>query len=151
MDMFSIHPYPENSSVSPLRRHPHSRSIGVADYDKLVALLERAFGRAMPIVYGELGIETVVPQPERRLYTGTEPASTRPVGGLRQGRDYAQAIELAACQPLVVMILLFHVSDERRLAGLQSGVYYADGTPKASLPIVERTAQAAARGKLQCR
>ncbi len=43
MDMFSIHPYPENSSIPPTFEHPQSTSIGLADYDKLVALLGTAF------------------------------------------------------------------------------------------------------------
>jgi hypothetical protein len=30
------------------------------------------------------------------------------------------------------MLFLFHVQDETRLEGLQSGTRYADGTPKSS-------------------
>jgi hypothetical protein len=41
-------------------------------------------------------------------------------------------------------MLLFHSHDEPSLIGFQSGVYYVDGTPKASLPVV-RTAILAAR------
>ena len=36
MDMFSIHPYPENSSIPPGFAHPNTTSIGLADYDKLI-------------------------------------------------------------------------------------------------------------------
>ena len=43
-DLFSIHPYPANSSIPPTARDPHSTSIGIADYPKLVWLLTRAFG-----------------------------------------------------------------------------------------------------------
>ena len=45
MDMFSIHPYPENSSIPPTFEHPQSTSIGLADYDKLVALARRRLRR----------------------------------------------------------------------------------------------------------
>ena len=58
LDMFSIHPYPANSSVLPTAAHPHSTAIGIADYDRLVALLKDAFGHPVPIVYGEYGVET---------------------------------------------------------------------------------------------
>ena len=43
------------------------------------------------------------------------------------------------------MLLFFHVIDETRPRGLQTGVYYADGTPKPSLaPIVAASRQDAA-------
>jgi hypothetical protein len=62
--------------------------------------------------------------------------TTKPVGELRQGAYYTRAIEIAACQPTVKALLLFHVSDEPELDRWQSGIYYADDTPKASLPLV---------------
>ena len=55
-----------------------------------------------------------------------------------QARYYRQAIELAACQKNVRELDFFHVIDERQLAGLQSGLYYADGTPKPSVQAVDR-------------
>jgi hypothetical protein len=45
-------------------------------------------------------------------------------------------------------VLLFHSHDEYGRLGWQSGLYYADGTPKASLPIVRDTLDAIASGKL---
>ena len=45
---------------------------------------------------------------------------------------------MAACQPTVTAILIFHVSDESNLDRWQSGVFYADDTPKSSLPVVQR-------------
>ena len=45
----------------------------------------------------------------------------------------------------MIGILLFHSQDEAALASWQSGVYYADGTPKTSLYAV-RDALARARG-----
>jgi hypothetical protein len=151
LDMFALHPYPEDSSIPPTFAHPRTSSIGLADYGKLVPLLEQAFGKAPPIVYGEYGIETTVPPDAQQAYTGTEPPTTKPVDPATQERYYVQAIHMAVCQPLVKMLLLFHVSDEPRLEGLQSGVFYADGQPKASLGGVARAARAAADGKLQCR
>src|SRR5512132_311 len=43
MDAFAFHPYPESSSTGPAFAHPNSSAIGLADYDKLVALLGQAF------------------------------------------------------------------------------------------------------------
>ena len=67
MDAFVIHPYADNSSQSPSTAHPSTTSIGVADYGKLVALLGEAFdgtaqaGSAVPIFYGEFGVESQIP------------------------------------------------------------------------------------------
>ena len=143
MDGFAFHPYEDNSSVAPLTgAHPNSTTIAVADYDKLVALLGEAFdgtaqrGSTLPILYDEFGVETQIPPAKAELYTGTEPATTKPVDEATQARYYRQALALAFCQPNVRGIFLFHAVDEPTLARWQSGVYYADGTPKASLGAV---------------
>jgi hypothetical protein len=148
-DLFALHPYPESYSIPPTFAHPKSTSIGLADYDKLTKLLKSAFGEAPPIVYGEYGIETTIPADQARAYTGSEPI--QPVDAATQAEDYLEAMQLATCQPLVRMLLFFHVSDESRLEGLQSGVFYADGQPKPSLDRVARAARGAADGKLKCR
>ena len=90
-----------------------------------------AFGRELPVLYSELGVETTVPAGKAALYEGSEPAST--VDEATQADYYRRAIELAACQEGVAGLLLFHSQDEPSLAGFQSGVHYVDGTPKASL------------------
>jgi hypothetical protein len=150
MDLFSIHPYPPDSSVPPTVAHPHSTTIGIADYGKLVALLTHAFGRPPPIVYGEYGINTLIPPRERRLYSGKRPATIDPVSAWRQAADYIEAMRLAACQPLVRMLLFFHVTDESRLSGLQSGLFYANNTPKPSLEPVSVWANAVEQGTAGC-
>ncbi|HWI07740.1 MAG TPA: hypothetical protein VNT54_09525, partial [Solirubrobacteraceae bacterium] len=123
----------------------------LADYGKLVALLAEAFdgtgqrGSTLPILYDEFGVESVIPASKSALYTGTEPAATRPVDEATQAAHYRRALQLAYCQPNVVGLLLFHSHDEPARSGWQSGVLYVDGTPKASLPAV-RDALAATRG-----
>jgi hypothetical protein len=150
MDMLSIHPYGESPRIPPTLRHPHSTSISIADYAKLVRLLGRAFGgtpqpgRDLPIVYGEYGAETTIPPAKRGLYIGTEPVAT--VDEATQARYHVEAIRLAACQPTVRMLLFFHVVDESQLEGLQSGLRYADGSPKSSLAAVKEAA-----GSPRCR
>jgi hypothetical protein len=135
MDMFSIHVYGESPRVPPTLRHPHTTSIGIADYATLVALLDRAFGGKLPIVYGEYGVETTVPAAKSADYTGREVVAA--VDTATQARYYRRAIALARCQPRVRMLIFFHVIDEQPLTGLQSGLYYADGTPKPSARAVE--------------
>src|ERR687898_1904102 len=144
MDALAIHVYGDNSSIAPTVAHPLSTSIGVADYHKLVGLLAGAFdgtgqrGSTLPILYGEYGVETEIPASKASLYTGTEPATTKPVSEDVQATYYRQALSLAFCQPTVVGMLLFLSRDERARAAWQSGVHYVDGTPKTSRARVKR-------------
>jgi len=133
MDGFAFHPYPASSSVPPDRpTDPKSSSILMGDYEeKLLPALRAAFGRDLPVLYSELGVETAIPPAKSPAYQGEEPG--RPVDEATQADYYRRAIELAACQKGVAGLLLFHSHDEPALTGFQSGVYYADGTPKASL------------------
>ncbi|HET7130527.1 MAG TPA: hypothetical protein VFJ93_15780 [Gaiellaceae bacterium] len=141
MDKFSIHVYGETPKIGPSFRHPQTTSIGIADYRKLVSLLGRAFdgtaqkGSKLPIIYGEYGVETTVPGGD---YIGKEIVPA--VDPETQARFYRNAIELAACQKNVEALDFFHVIDEKKLAGLQSGLYYVGGAAKPSAEAVKRTA-----------
>src|SRR5256714_9343970 len=152
MDELAFHPYGDNSSQPPDFQHPSSTSIGLGDYGKLVALLGAAFdgtaqaGSTLPVVYDEYGVETQIPAAKARFYTGREPTTTKPTDPATQGAYYAQAIALVFCQPNVRGIFLFHSVDETALDRWQSGLYYADGTPKASLAPTRAAVQAARRG-----
>jgi hypothetical protein len=144
MDVFAAHVYADNSSVAPTVAHPLDTSIGVADYDKLVGLLGGAFdgtaqpGSSLPILYGEYGVESEIPPSKASLYTGNEPATTKPVSEATQAEYYRQALALSFCQPNVVGMLLFLSRDERARATWQSGIHYVDGTPKTSKARVKR-------------
>ncbi|HVM68722.1 MAG TPA: hypothetical protein VM204_02675 [Gaiellaceae bacterium] len=151
MDAFAFHPYAANSSTPPDARPADPDHLGLNDYERLVGLLAEAFdgtaqpGSTLPILYDEFGVESIIPPAKASLYSGTEPATTRPVDEATQASFYRRALQLAYCQPNVVGLLLFHTHDEPQLATWQSGVYYADGSPKASLGPV-RDALAATRG-----
>ena len=90
-------------------------------------------GATLPIFYDEYGVETRIPAPKARLYTGKEGARTKPVDEATQAAYYREALELAFCQPNVAALLFFHVVDEPQLDRWQSGLYFAGGTPKPSL------------------
>jgi hypothetical protein len=154
MDGLAIHPYGENSSIPPTFAHPNSTSIGIADYSKLVGLLGTAFdgtaqpGSTLPILYAEYGVETTIPTGKASLYSGAEPTTTRPVDESKQAATYEEALELAFCQPTVAGFFVFHAQDETALASWQSGVLYADGTPKASHPLVRDSLERARTGSI---
>jgi hypothetical protein len=153
MDAFAFHPYEDNSSLPPATTlHPRSTTVSIADYGKLVALLGQAFdgtaqaGSQVPIVYDEFGVQTQVPAEKAALYTDTEPSLTKPVDEPTQAAYYRQAVQLAFCEPTVEGLFLFHSVDETDLGAWQSGLYYADGTPKASLPATRLALQQSRRG-----
>ena len=154
MDMFAFHPYGESSRIAPTLRHPRSTTIGLADYDKLVRLLGRAFdgtpqpGSRLPIVYDEYGVQSQIPQPKLPVYKNLTVASGRDaVSEALQASYYQQAILMAACQPTVKGFLIFHVTDEDDLDRWQSGLYYADDTPKSTLEHVRHAIETAPKVK----
>ncbi len=156
MDGFSFHPYGENSSTPPTLAHVSGTALGLADYPQLLALLGRAFngtaqkGSSLPIVYDEYGVDSQIPDAKRSFYGGTEPATTKPVSEGVQAAYYDEALQLAACQPTVRGFLIFHVTDETDHNRWQSGVYYADGTPKSSRALVKSAMNAVRAGAYEC-
>jgi len=148
MDGFAFHPYEDNSSVAPASgTHANSTTIALADYDKLVASLGEAFGDyEMPIWYDEFGVESLIPAEKAALYSAVEPATTKPVDETTQAAYYREALQLAFCQPNVRGLFLFHTADEKDLTAWQSGVYYADDTPKTSLKSVRTSLEQSRRG-----
>jgi len=155
MDMFAIHPYLIPSLLPPSFAHPRTTTIGIGDYPKLVRLLTRAFagtgqrGETLPIVYDEFGYQSQIPRAKQRFYNHIHaPAAKDAIPESLQAAYYRQAFALAACQPTVAGVLIFHVIDERDARAWQSGLYYSDGTPKASLAPVRTAALAAQNGTL---
>jgi hypothetical protein len=139
MDAFAHHPYLDNSKTPPDFAHPRSTTISLADYEKLVGLLGLAFddtaqkGSDLPILYTEFGVQTEIPEEKRGVYTNLDsPAATDAVPESTQAEYYRRAFELACSQPTVEGMYVFHIWDEPDLLGWQSGLYYADQTPKSS-------------------
>ena len=139
MDAFAHHPYLEDSKTPVDATHPRSTTISLADYPKLVSLLGEAFdgtaqlGSDVPILYTEFGVQTTIPPEKRSEYTNLDaPVAADAVSEETQARYYRAAFELACRQPTVEGMYIFHVWDEPDLLGWQSGLYYADQTPKTS-------------------
>jgi hypothetical protein len=155
MDAFSIHPYMRTSDLPPTDTHAASTTITIGDYPKLAALLTHAFagtpqrGRDLPIYYTEFGVQTRIPAEHRHAYTDLKsPGAADAVTPQTQARYYRLALELAACQPTVKGLFVFHTFDESDLAGWQSGLYYADQKPKPSLPAFQIAAASARNARL---
>jgi hypothetical protein len=146
MDAFAFHPYLEHANLPPTYKHYSPRIITIADYGRLISVLGRAFdgtgqkGSKIPIVYAEFGVESRIPEALLPAYTGTEPATTRPVSESTQAKFYAKAMQMAACQPTVTTFFVFRLIDEQPRGGWQSGLFYFNGSPKASLEPVSLAA-----------
>jgi hypothetical protein len=154
MDVFAIHPYLVRSSLPPTQTNMGT-SIGIADYDKLVGLLGRAFdgtvqkGSKLSVAYTEFGVQTKIPKSAQGPYTNLQsPLGEDAVSEDTQATYYRQALELAACQPTVIGVFFFHLFDEADLNRWQSGLYYADTKPKSSLAAIGEAAVKAREGKL---
>jgi hypothetical protein len=154
MDAFAIHPYMLTSKVPPTVSHPKTTQITLADYPKLVTLLDEAFrgtpqrGRTLPILYTEFGVQTTIPQNKLAAYEAAGATEALRVSPELQAAYYPRALALAFCQPTVKGLFIFHTFDEFSLDGWQSGLYYADHTAKASLPLFRRTVQDLRHGRL---
>jgi polysaccharide biosynthesis protein PslG len=145
MDGLAFHPYMQASRIPPTAAHPQNTSITIADYPKLVALLTEAFhgtaqpGARLPIYYTEFGVQTRVPAPKLRFYVDRDsPERTDAVSFALQAAYYRKVLALAYCQPTVRGLFVFHTFDEPGLGGWQSGLYFADRTPKPSLAAFKR-------------
>jgi hypothetical protein len=174
MDTVGYHPYATAASERPWRKHIASKTIAQGDWNKLMHNVFLAFdGTAQPIPgeedvriwYTESGYQTAVDQGKESAYTGTENVATIPddAGGEPETPAPAEtsdapdqrtqaldAIRLAACQPFVGAYFNFLLADEARLAGWQSGPYWADLTPKDSAPGFAQAIAQATSGAVDC-
>jgi hypothetical protein len=133
-------------------------TISEGDYGKLMAALKAAFRRtAQPIPaatghvriwYLETGFQTSVDPTKAPLYQGTENVSV--LSPAVQAQQLTAAIKLAYCQPAVQALFNFELADDPALSGWQSGLLWADWTPKPSYATVRAVALAADAGTLRC-
>ncbi len=156
-DTVGHHVYGFTASERPWRKHIGSTILSEGDWNKLMYNLWLAFdGTAQPIPgaggvgiwYMEGGSQTAIDIGKEAVYTGAEnvavvpdyaggepdaPAPTDTTPAPDQHTQIRDSIRLAACQPYVRAYFNFLLVDEPRLAGWQSGAFWADLTPKDSL------------------
>jgi hypothetical protein len=170
-DTVGHNPYPTANTERPWARHTNSKTIGEGDYDRLMSVLDQAFGGTgqpvpgqgrVSIWYMEQGFQTAVDPAETGLYHGTEtdrlplPAwvaravssATGPAPD--QATQLTDALNLAYCQPAVAAFFNFELADESDLAGWQSGLLWADLTPKPSYLPFKAAVRNVAAGRVDC-
>jgi hypothetical protein len=153
MDGFDFHPYPIPQSLPFATGYADERSASVSNLPRLYQAFYAAFngtpqrtigpqrGGRLPVSLNETGVQT--DSYGKPGYTGTEVSATGAGGVLDQYATeqyqagwYRQMLDLVACDPNVAVVNLFHLVDEASLAGWQSGLYFADRTPKRSAQVV---------------
>jgi hypothetical protein len=171
LDTIGHNPYPASSAERPWTRHPGTM-IGEGDYDKLMSVLQEAFGgTAQPlpgqgrvtIWYMEQGFQTTIDASKSPFYRGTEtdrqllpPWIARTTAGNSDGlapdqaTQLTDALQLAYCQPAVGAFFNFELADEASLAGWQSGLLWADLTPKPSYQPFKAAVKTVAAGHVDC-
>jgi hypothetical protein len=170
-DTVGHNPYPVTNAERPWAQHPGSTTIGEGDYAKLMSVLQEAFGgTAQPlpgqgrvtIWYMEQGFQTTIDPSKSAFYRGTEtdpqlvpPWLARTSAGTDglapdQVTQLRDALQLAYCQPAVGAFFNFELADETSLAGWQSGLLWADLTPKPSYGPFKAAVRAVAARRVDC-
>jgi hypothetical protein len=172
LDTVGHNPYPATNAEPPWTRHTNSKVIGEGDYDRLMTVLQESFGGTgqpvpgegrVSIWYMEQGFQTTVDPAKSSLYQGTEnerqllsplaqvDANANGGGAAPdQATQLADALDLAYCQPGVAAFFNFELADETDLAGWQSGLLWADGTPKPSYQPFKTAVRTVAARQVDC-
>lgn len=149
--------YPDTSTELPTAQHSGSESIGEGDYATLMQVLNDAFGgtgqptpghHGVTIWYLEDGFQSSIDPSKESLYSGQENVPV--VDPQTQATQLTNALELAYCQPAVGAFFNFELADETDLAGWQSGVLWADGTPKPAFAAFASAIAAVRAGRVDC-
>lgn len=146
------------SSSEPVSKRHAGGTISQGDYAKLLSSIKAAFRRtAQPLAsatgrvriwYLETGFQTSVDAAKLGLYQGRENVNI--LSPAAQAQQLNAAIKLAYCQPAVEALFNFQLADDPALSGWQSGLLWADWTPKPSYTSVRDVALAANARTLRC-
>ncbi|MGZ8694400.1 MAG: hypothetical protein ACXWYS_03060, partial [Gaiellaceae bacterium] len=177
-DTVAHHIYGDSPGERPWRTHPFSKRVGEGDLNKLVTGLQEAFagtGQPVPgrpagartaqVWYMEAGYETVPDESKRFLYFNEEtsaalpdalpdPLWTVPPAATSTAPDQAtqlrDAVRFAYCQPYVGAFFNFLLRDQDDLVTWQSGLLWADRTPKDSYGAFRDTIHEVATNAVDC-
>jgi len=171
-DTLAHAPRPLTSAERPWTKHGTSGPVGEGDYATLVGVLAEAFGgTAQPVPgqsvvriwYVDDGFQTRPDPAKARLYRGKETdASALPAWSPRAATDAAigpapdqstqlvDAVRLAYCEPGIGGFFTYGLADDPDLGGSQSGVLWADWSPKPSYAALRSAVAAASAGTIDC-
>ena len=155
MDGLDFHPYPVPQSLPFATGYANPNDASVTNLPRIYQAFYNGFkgtpqktigqqkGGGLPVSLNESGIQTASTA-EAAAYTGVEVSATA-AGGVTgkyatqayQATWYGEMLNLVACDPNVRVLNIFHLIDESALEGWQSGLYFANQTPKQSAQVVK--------------
>ena len=148
--------YPDSPFEPPWTTHS-GPSIDEGDYSTLMRVLRSAFDgtpqpvpgrRGVTIWYLEDGYQSSVAE-HGAAYHGQENVAELVDPGF-QGWQLQASVRLAYCQPAVGAFFNFQLRDDPDLVGWQSGLLYADGTPKPAYDLLKAALADVAAGTVVC-
>ncbi len=149
MDAFSFHPYPATSADSLAKGYEWPNAgftnlgrVKQALWDAFDGTAQRTPANGLPLMLNEVGWE--VDTSSGVGYTGEE--HVRVTSESAQAAIYGQLVHLADCDPTIARVGFFAVVDESDRAGMQTGLYRADDTPRPSAASVAQAIRAGATG-----
>ena len=152
LDLFSIHPYPANSSIPPTAPDPHSTSIGIADYPRLVALLTGGLS-APPrrSSTASTASRPQIPRAELSLYSGSAraPRSGRSASSARPTTTSRRSAWPPASRSCGCCLLPRHRRVRSSPACRRVSTTRTTG-PKRASGAVASSARAAENGQVRC-
>ncbi|MBV8079195.1 MAG: hypothetical protein JO186_02325 [Actinobacteria bacterium] len=155
MDGLDFHPYPIPQSLSFDNGYSDPNDATVSNlpriyqafYDGFHGTRQKTIGQqaggGLPVSLNEVGIQTGYPVTKAQAYSGQELSAGAAGGvyGKYATEDYQESwyyamLSTVACDANVRLVNIFHLIDEVPLSGWQSGLFYADRTPKQSAQMV---------------
>jgi hypothetical protein len=149
MDGFDFHPYVVPQTIPFAQGYSDPKEASVTNLSRIYQAFYDAFngtpqptigqqaGGGMKISLNEYGQQTQVAG--KSGYSGSENGAGvtgDAASESYQANLYKQALDLLACDPNVAFLNIFHLIDETGLEGWQSGMYFADQSPKQSAQTV---------------
>src|SRR6185312_12176551 len=139
--------------------HPTPNAISEGDWNRLVSTYKQSFlrtaqpvpgrclrrGHCVSIWYLETG--STIPD-IARLQSASSSTATTPAPD--QATQMRYALRIAYCQRYVGAIFNFLIRDDPNLVGYQSGVLWADWTPKGSYTPIKRVVANINSGHISC-
>ncbi len=179
-DTVAHHPYGEFWYERPWKSHTWDKRIGQGDHNRLLEALQDGFagtpqpvpgkpvgGAAASIWYTETGFETTPDPDKQTVYTnwaaqvpalipdalGLPPWTELPSAD-SPAPDHAtqlrDALHLAYCQPYVTGYFNFLLRDQGDMGAWQTGVLWADRTPKGSYGAFKQAVHDVQNGAVSC-
>jgi hypothetical protein len=151
MDGLSFHPYPPREVDGPTRGYAWPNA-GMPNLDRIKQAFWDAFGGTRQPTF-EDGLKLYLDEIGWQVDTGRVPGywgseNVVAIDEATQSRFYGDLVRLAACDPSIAALNLFHLEDEPDRVGLQTGLLRRGGSRRPAFAAVKSAiAERGCRGR----